>query len=270
MLRVVTQPHQNPSTSDALTSVAVYQREVRASLDRIWENVLDWEHLPWLHRESFRSVGRVQVGPWGWRARVGLWPDGEIDLELAVEREHGRYVARTLEGPGAGTEIWTQLSSVSAASTEVEVAFHVPAVAPEQALAVGRAFVSLYTKLWDQDESMIARRAALLAHPHPAGEHALGPLARLRGRLPLDLELGGRPVRVLELDGEVVAYFSTCPHRLGPLRADGEPALLRCPWHGYAFDLRRRASCDGRSLRMKPGPRVRIEGPDQEVRLEWR
>jgi nitrite reductase/ring-hydroxylating ferredoxin subunit len=74
---------------------------------------------------------------------------------------------------------------------------------------------------------------------------------------------------VLEIDGELVAYFSACPHRLGPLQADGDAGRLRCPWHGYAFDLRRRESCDGRGLRMRPGPRVRVEGPDEEVRLEW-
>ena len=33
-----------------LTSVATYRRRIGASLERVWENVHDWEHLPWLHR----------------------------------------------------------------------------------------------------------------------------------------------------------------------------------------------------------------------------
>ena len=36
-----------------LISVAVYRRRIGASLERVWENVRDWEHLPWLHRQSF-------------------------------------------------------------------------------------------------------------------------------------------------------------------------------------------------------------------------
>ena len=101
-----------PSASNALASVGVYRREVHASLERIWENVLDWEHLPWLHRESFSRIECLQAGTSGWRARVGLAParpSQEILLELALERPALRYVARTLEGPGSGTEIWTRL-----------------------------------------------------------------------------------------------------------------------------------------------------------------
>jgi hypothetical protein len=32
-----------------LTLAATYKREVHAGIERIWENVLDWEHLPALH-----------------------------------------------------------------------------------------------------------------------------------------------------------------------------------------------------------------------------
>jgi hypothetical protein len=39
-----------------LTPVATYERTVRASLDHVRENVLDWEHLPWLHPETFSHV----------------------------------------------------------------------------------------------------------------------------------------------------------------------------------------------------------------------
>ena len=80
----------------------------------MWDNVLDWEHLPWLHHTNFRAIERGASGPWGWRAWVGLHPesadpnrtpksDREILLELVIDRAGLEYVARTLEGPGAKT-----------------------------------------------------------------------------------------------------------------------------------------------------------------------
>ena len=97
------------SSSDATPAaapprIAVYERRVAASLNRVWENVRDWEHLPWLHHESFRSIECRDQGDWGWLARVGLHPAGEIELELRLDGPAGHYVARTREGPGSGTE----------------------------------------------------------------------------------------------------------------------------------------------------------------------
>ena len=43
-----------------LNVVATYRRTIHASLERIWENVLDWEHLPWLHRSAFAAAELVQ------------------------------------------------------------------------------------------------------------------------------------------------------------------------------------------------------------------
>ena len=77
-----------------LTRVAVYQRTVGASAERVWENVHDWAHLPWLHGSSFSSIECLDSGPWGWRARVGLEPAGahEILLELVLDDAASRYV----------------------------------------------------------------------------------------------------------------------------------------------------------------------------------
>ena len=35
----------NPNAPN-LTRVATYERLIRAPEERVWENVLDWEHLP--------------------------------------------------------------------------------------------------------------------------------------------------------------------------------------------------------------------------------
>jgi nitrite reductase/ring-hydroxylating ferredoxin subunit len=248
-----------------LTSVGVYRRRIGASLERVWENVRDWEHLPWLHRESFASIVLEEEGQFGWRARVGLRTDAEIRIELVRETEH-RYVARTLEGPGAASEIWTRLVPVDARRTDIEVEFLHPGVAAARRDALGRCYIALYTRLWDQDEAMMQRRSWLLDAPRAAVAARepvdLGLAAELEARLPLRVVFGGRLVVVTRRDGELLAYDALCPHALGPLDAaeivDGR---VVCPWHGKVFDVRTGRGCGaGNYLRLAPAPRVEIAG----------
>ena len=113
--------------------VASYERAVHASLARVWENVHDWEHLPWLHRSTFCSIELLGSGDWGWRALVGLQPAEalrEIEIELRVEAED-RYVVRTLAGEGEGTEIWTILAVRGVDDTDIRVEFRVPGIASQ-------------------------------------------------------------------------------------------------------------------------------------------
>lgn len=49
-----------------------YQRRMPVSLARMYENALDWEHLPWLHSSSFSSIHCIENGDWGWRAKATL------------------------------------------------------------------------------------------------------------------------------------------------------------------------------------------------------
>ena len=157
------------AASVRLCSVAVYRRRIGASLERVWENVRDWEHLPWLHRESFASIALEQEDERGWRARIGLRAPAHasIRLELAASDER-RYVSRTLEGPGAASEIWTRLDPVDARRTDIEVEFLAPDVPAERRAALGAASIALYTRLWDQDEAMMQRRSWLLDAPRAA------------------------------------------------------------------------------------------------------
>ena len=247
----------------ALIEVARYERRVHASGERVWENVRDWEHLPWLHRSSFRSIALRDEGDWGWKAEIGLRPQGEILLELVI---HGaRYVSRTLEGPGAGTEIWTRVTPVGERETDVAVSFQVPEVPPEAAESLGAGFRKLYAQLWDEDEGMMEHRTRELAARATRAEPlALGPAAKLRARLPLCVELGGRRYRVLEVGGELLAHATRCPHLLGPLDdAAVEDGVVRCPWHGYAFDVKSGRSTEGRRLRLPPAPRVEVDADGQ-------
>ena len=136
------------------------------------------------------------------------------------------------------------------------------------------AYVRLYTRLWDEDEGMIRQRTRALALRAKARtappRHPLGTEGDLRGRLPLDLEIGGHRVRVVEIEGELVAYSAACPHRLGPLEhGPDERGTVRCPWHGYAFDVRSGRSCDGRGLRLARAPRIERDERAGGLALVW-
>src|SRR5262245_54981222 len=115
--------------SDALTLVATYRRTIHASLERIWEHVLDWEHLPWLHRSSFAAIQLLEQTPESWRGRVTLAPAEtarESVIEVSTDRPNLRYWSRTLEGQGAGVEILTDLKPIGEPATDIVVEFRVP------------------------------------------------------------------------------------------------------------------------------------------------
>jgi len=260
---------RNPS----LVVAATYHREVAGSLERVWENVFDWEHLPWLHAASFRSIDLVAEGSWGWRARVGLARGGELEIELGVDRERECYVARTLSGIGAGTEIWTGLESIPNTGVEVSMEFCLPPLPEAARAALGRRYVELYARLWDEDEAMIRQREAALvrrrsigdAEPVSSAAVALGPESALRARLPIEIELGGRRFRVVEVGGDLVAHAVECPHRLGPLaECPVEKDTLVCPWHGYRFDRASGRERTGRRLQLADAPRL-VRDPVTDV-----
>jgi phenylpropionate dioxygenase-like ring-hydroxylating dioxygenase large terminal subunit len=201
----------------SLTSVAVYERIVHASLDRVWENVLDWEHLPWLHRTTFGHIRLLDASRDGWRAEASMRTGGSpFVIDVALERPALRYHARTTDGPGTGTDIVTELAAVGAHETGIRVEFLLPGVPAEHRDAVGAGYVQVYTRLWDEDEAMMMRRQALLDGRLPEGHR--------------DVAIGG-----------VACSFSTiCPHFGGPLdRAEVDATgVVTCPWHGHRFDVR--------------------------------
>jgi nitrite reductase/ring-hydroxylating ferredoxin subunit len=255
--------------------VAVYRRSVRASLAQVWENVHDWEHLPWLHAGSFGRIERIDSGPWGWRAAVELRAAGgeSSEIELRREPDAERYVVRTLRGPGTGTEIRTTLTPRGDERTDVEVEFRMPGVAAEHAAAVGAAYTRLYTGLWNEDEAMIrqraARRAARLEGSGDApAELDLGPVDALRARVPLVVTFGARRYRIVADEGELLVHDCDCPHRLGPLDdAEISQGRIRCPWHGYAFSLREGGCTDGRGLRLFAAPELLVDPRTRCARL---
>jgi nitrite reductase/ring-hydroxylating ferredoxin subunit len=269
----------------SLTPIAVYRRDIAASLDRIWENVLDWEHLPWLHSASFAGVHLLEERPDGWRAEVRLQPASaphEAEIDVRIDRAARRYVSATVGGFGAGSEIVTGLEPIDASTTAIEVAFHVPGVDAAHRDLVGEAYVELYRRLWDEDETMMVRRQAVLdwrrrQRSEPAVSRGVGATAAVaigiegdvRARLPLVVSFSGRDIRLVDLSGEIVAHAATCPHRGGPLvDAALDGGCVTCPWHGYRFDVRSGASAEGRPYRLDRAPRVAIDARTRMVTLE--
>lgn len=261
------------STACALALAATYRRDVAASLRRVWENVHDWEHLPWLHASTFASVEPLAPGPRGWRVKLVAQPGDPARaqvIELDADHERHRYRVVTREGPGRGSEIRVRLVPRSTNETGVVVEFHVPPAPPAKLARIGARYVELYRRLWDEDEAMMRARetacARVAARTTAAGDggHAaptldLGTVAEVRARLPLLVEVAATRFRVLDVDGEILAHATTCPHWLGPLdAAPVRDGCVTCPWHGYRFDVRSGASADGRALALAPAPRVTI------------
>jgi nitrite reductase/ring-hydroxylating ferredoxin subunit len=232
----------NPDGLD-LIKAAGLERVIGASLERVWENVADWEHLPWLHHSSFSSIELQDAAAWGWRAKLGA-AGGESVVELVMDKPASQYVARTLEGSLKGMEIWTVLTPVSDHETAIEVSFHVPTMPDDIVERLGAALEASYQTLWDEDEAMMqAREKALSEAADSAAPVVLGHRDDVIAKLPMALHMGGRPIRLERVDGDIVAFRATCPHMLRPL--DDCPNIdgtITCPWHGYTFDLRTGAS----------------------------
>ena len=261
-------PLSGPEASTHRLSLAGrYERVVSANLARVWENVFDWEHLPALHAEDFHTVTLLESADWGWRVRLVNQPgDGEKAqiIEMRADRAAGLYCAATLDGPGAGTEIRTRLQPRSPGRTSVFVEFHLPESRPDRLVRIGERYAEIYRRLWDQDEAMmVVRERALAARRRRARApraRKLGRFEAVRAATPMVVTFGGARFRIVELGGGLIAHAAACPHWLGPL--DGVPVqngVIRCPWHGYVFDIRTGRSCDGHDLRLEPAPNISVE-----------
>jgi len=114
--------------------------------------------------------------------------------------------------------------------------------------------------MMDEDVSMMTgRQAALEAKPSKAQEMKLGRLADVQARLPLVFELGGKRFRLIEHEGALMAHAATCPHMLGPLEnAEIVEGAIRCPWHGYVFDVQTGEARTGQACQLAKAPEIEV------------
>lgn len=221
--------------------VGTYQRVLPVSLARMFENALDWEHLPFLHSSSFSAIDCVAAGPWGWRAKVLDARGRESLLELRLDTTQRRWITRTLTGEFAGAEIWTYVLERGPREIEIVVDFHVPGVTPEARERVGRAYARTYEALYDEDSAMMSSRQEMLdSRIVPLQQEAppicLGRVDALD--LPLAARFSGRDVVIHVIAGSPVVHVARCPHLGAPLiTGKVTDNILECSWHGYRFDL---------------------------------
>ena len=260
------------TNGSSLQIAGTYRRRVKASLERIWENVFDWEHLAHLHEGSFRKCALVDSGPWGWR--VDLTPRGATPqrIELHADRAANRYVSTTIEGNGKGTEIHVSLKPVAEHVVDVSVEFYLPEARPERLFALGESYAAAYAKLWDEDEAMMqARERALAQRTQPDRTSLpldLGEEQAVRAVLPMQFDFGGVAFRLVDFGGTLKAHSTVCPHWLGPL--DAAPVVdgtIRSPWHGYVFDLASGRCRSHRALKLAAPPDIHLI--DGSVIARW-
>jgi 3-phenylpropionate/trans-cinnamate dioxygenase ferredoxin subunit len=85
-------------------------------------------------------------------------------------------------------------------------------------------------------------------------KHIIGPASELPVGSRKIVEIGGRTIGVFNVNGRYYALRNACPHQLAPLckghvtgttlpsqpgeyKWDRDGEILRCPWHGWEFDI---------------------------------
>ncbi len=110
--------------------------------------------------------------------------------------------------------------------------------------------------------------------------HVVAPTAEIPPGARKLFTIKGRPVAIFNLSGEYFGLFNRCPHQGGGL-CDGivtglvksdQPGeysyerageIVRCPWHGWEFDIRTGQSyCDPERIRTRIFPVATAAGSE--------
>jgi|TARA_Y100000992_G_C21258313_1_gene489787 nitrite reductase/ring-hydroxylating ferredoxin subunit len=260
-----------PGNTDSGHHVGSYRRRLPVSLVRMYENALDWEHLPHLHESSFSDLELLDSGAWGWRAKVVDQRKGtDSIIELRLDRAARRWITRNLEGPAKGVEIWTHVFELTPQSLDIIVDFFVPDVDVAQRDKVGRAYARAYEVLYDEDVRMMTERQQQLDRRIDAVESAdslmLGAVDEIT--TPLTFSLSDRFFVLQKVDAEWVVYPQRCPHQLGPLALHPDtPGQVHCSWHGYRFDLQSGECLGSSNCRLGRRPQVQVQA--DQLTVHW-
>lgn len=257
------------------THVTTYTRELPINLERMYENALDWEHLPFLHSSTFSNIDIIESGDWGWKANATLYPNSfltKMVIELRLDKTKNRWITKTLSGLGKGTEIWTHAIPISDNKIKIIVDFYVPKLPSFLKEKYGKQYEALYAQLYDEDLWMMAGRQKQLdkldrsSTAKKTASLSLGKLSRVKERLPLVFEFNHQTYRLVELGDTLIAHTMICPHLLGPLDdAKVKEGILECPWHGYQFDIKTRKCISGQRCQLAPAPLIKIDTNSMEV-----
>lgn len=264
-----------PSFGNQLAHITTYTRELPINLDRMYENAIDWEHLPFLHSSTFSEIEVLDAGDWGWKAKAHLTPKSRLNsmiLELRLDKTKNRWITKTLSGFGKGTEIWTHAIPIATNKIKVIVDFYVPKLPVFLKAKYAGQYSALYAKLYDEDLWMMAGRQTALNKldkakmTTPQSTLSLGKLSKIKAKIPFTFEFNHQSYRLVELGDTLIAHTLACPHMLGPLQdANIKAGILECPWHGYQFDLKTRKCISGQRCKLAPAPLIKIDTEKMEV-----
>lgn len=216
-----------------LATIGFYRRNLTADIVRLFENALDWEHLPHLHDSSFEAITPIASDPSGWTADARFVGGMKVSLDLRLDRVDGIWITRTRSGSTVVSEIISRASARGPGQCHVEVEFRMADVPAERREAMADYYRALYARLYDEDEAMMIARTDALA----AGA------AGLRERRSVTLA-----------DGSKTEIPLRCPHWGLPLDAEPDAdGIITCPWHGYRFDARTGACVSGQTCNWQEG-----------------
>jgi nitrite reductase/ring-hydroxylating ferredoxin subunit len=130
---------------------------------------------------------------------------------------------------------------------------------------------------------------AVTDSPRVATRHIVGPVSDLPAGSRRIVTIGRRSIGVYNVDGHYFAIRNRCPHQGGPLCLgttsglatavfpdDDAPAVLmeregeivKCPWHGWQFDMRTGEAIFGEGVRVATYKAYRadeLSGPSDDV-----
>jgi nitrite reductase/ring-hydroxylating ferredoxin subunit len=114
-------------------------------------------------------------------------------------------------------------------------------------------------------------------------KHIVAPLKDFPAGTRKLVDVNGRQIAVFNVDGEFHALGNRCPHEGGLLihgqlvglvessmpgeyRYSRKGEVIKCPWHGWEFDLRTgRAQCDPARIRVRRYETAVVQGGDLDV-----
>jgi nitrite reductase/ring-hydroxylating ferredoxin subunit len=276
----------SPRLDVSLADVGGLRRHMPVSLERLYENLVDWERLPHVHRTWVSAVQCGSWGAWGWCADVADRQGRTARIELNVDRSRRRWSAVWRSGPRSG---WRMDGLAEPAALPAALPADSTAAAPgvESGLQVtvrcllpsrfagahdrlGRVWAAWLERVWRADEAMMVERQRQLDRRIDRAREGerhrdLGPRDALS--LPCVITLAGREFVVAEVEGELRAYPARCPHQLGPLQASALVGrTVSCPWHGDRFDVVTGENLSDRPCRLGHLPAVHVD-PSGRVRV---
>ncbi len=252
-----------PGPEATLVDVGGLRWFMPVTLERLYENLLDWQRLPCVHGDEVATVSCRSWGAWGWCADVEDPLGRRARIEVNLDRGRQRWTAVWRSGPRAGWRMEALAEPASGAGLRVTVRCLLPSTATRRPDRPGRVWAAWLERFCAADEAMMVERQRQLERRIDRAREAerhldLGPVGVLP--LPSLITLAGREFVVAEVSGRLRAFPARCPHQLGPLLADPvDGRTVRCPWHGDRFDVLTGENLSGRPCALSHLPEIRVD-----------